>query len=211
MNKLSANIKKLLLNAKISENELARKTGVAQQIINRMLSGENQNPKISTLSPIANYFMVSISQLIGDDIYVNTSNVNIHHLGWREIPMLEWDLLARKSLDKIIMLDHLKIPADIDPCINAFAVKMSDHSMGPQFTKGTILIFDPNKKPSNGDFVLLETAAQDMAFRQLFLNKDNCFIKCMNPDHSDYKMSWVGESVGCRGVLIQSRTDHALA
>ena len=65
LNNLSTNIRLLLNKKQISENELARRTGVAQQIINRMLSGENQNPKLATLIPLANYFMVSLNQLIG--------------------------------------------------------------------------------------------------------------------------------------------------
>ena len=73
--KLSQNLKILISNAKISENELARRTGIAQQIINRILLGENQNPKILTIIPLAHYFGVSVSQLIGDDeIQMKTDN-----------------------------------------------------------------------------------------------------------------------------------------
>ena len=66
MTKLGLNLKNLLNQTKLTESELARRTGVAQQVINRIASGKNTNPKLDTLSQIASYFMVSISQLVGD-------------------------------------------------------------------------------------------------------------------------------------------------
>jgi transcriptional regulator with XRE-family HTH domain len=66
MNTLRSNLRYLLDKAELSENELSRRTGISQQIINRMLSGENTNPKIATLTPLAHYFHISISQLIGE-------------------------------------------------------------------------------------------------------------------------------------------------
>lgn len=64
--KLATILKELLQKNKISESELARKTGVCQPVIHRMASGETDNPKIKTLLPIARYFDISIDELIGD-------------------------------------------------------------------------------------------------------------------------------------------------
>ena len=93
MNKLSTNLNHLLHNADISENELARRTGIAQQIINRILSGENKNPKISTLNPLANYFGVSIRQLIGDEISEDKKKLDIQFMGLKEIPIINLNSL----------------------------------------------------------------------------------------------------------------------
>lgn len=59
-------LRNLMLNAKISEYELAKKTGVPQPSINKILNGKNTNPKISTLRPLAQHFMITISELIGE-------------------------------------------------------------------------------------------------------------------------------------------------
>ena len=208
MNKLSANLKTLLLNAKLSENELARKTGVAQQVINRILSGENTNPKIATLSPLANYFMVSISQLIGDEIFEVKTKVNTHHLGWNEIPMIEWNMLIQKPLSELLSQSNEKLLVDINPSNNIFALRMHGHSMEPKFTDGTILIFDPDKKPANGDFVLLELTKQEIEVRQIFIKNNKYYKKSLNPKHQDYKPVLIAEEFNYLGVLIQSRTDH---
>ena len=210
MNKLSANLKNLLFNAKISENELARKTGVAQQVINRILSGENKNPKIATLSPLANYFMVSISQLIGDDIFDAKPKLNTSHLGWQEIPIIDWDLLIKKSLNELVSQSNEKLLVDINPSKNIFALRMHDDSMEPKFSNGAILIFDPNKKPSNGDFSLLELPNHEIEVRQLFIKNNNLYKKCLNPLHQGYKSTPIGDDVKHLGLLIQSRTDHII-
>lgn len=208
MNKLSANLKKLLLNAKISENELARKTGIAQQVINRILSGQNQNPKISTLIPLSNFFMVSISQLIGDDIFEVKTKINTSHLGWEEIPLLEWDSIIKEPLTHLILHSNTQILIDVKPSNNIFALRMVGNSMEPKFSEGTILIFDPNKKPTNGDFALLKSPSDGLEVRQILIKNKKIYKKCLNPIHANYAALEIMDMVNYIGLLIQSRTDH---
>ncbi len=210
MNKLSANLKNLLFNAKISENELARKTGVAQQVINRILSGENKNPKIATLSPLANYFMVSISQLIGDENFDVKPKLNTVHLGWQEIPIIDWDFLSKKSLNELLSQSNEKILVDIGFSKNIFALRMNDDSMEPKLSNGAILVFDPNKKPSNGDFSLLELPNNEIEVRQILIKGKKIYKKCLSPSHKDYKSTQISEDTKYLGLLIQSRTDHII-
>jgi transcriptional regulator with XRE-family HTH domain len=47
----------------ISENELARRTGVPQPTIHRVLSGRVADPRDGTLRPLATFFGVSVEQL----------------------------------------------------------------------------------------------------------------------------------------------------
>lgn len=209
MNKLSLNLKSFLLSAKISENELARRTGIAQQVINRILSGENTNPKISTLSPLANYFMVSISQLIGDEIVENATRLNTNHLGWQEIPKIDINLLDKKSLKELITESEEKILVDINPFNNVFALSMNDNSMEPKFPNGTILIFDPNKKPENGNFVLFKTPENTIEIRQIIIKNNKIYKKSLNPTHKNYQPSLLTENVIFLGLLIQSRTNYS--
>lgn len=49
----------------IKSAELGRKTGVAQPVVHRLMTGVTENPQILTLKPIADYFGVSIDQLLG--------------------------------------------------------------------------------------------------------------------------------------------------
>jgi transcriptional regulator with XRE-family HTH domain len=65
MDNLTNVLTHLMSKNKISSSELARQTGVAQPVIYRLMSGGTENPQILTLKPIADYFSLSIDQLMG--------------------------------------------------------------------------------------------------------------------------------------------------
>ncbi|MCX7117925.1 MAG: LexA family transcriptional regulator [Legionellales bacterium] len=202
------NLRNLLLGAKMSENELARRTGISQQIINRILSGQNKNPKIATLSPLANYFMLSISQLIGEAALSTEIHTNPSHLGWEEIPMMDWDALKRAPLDELLSLEHPKIWIDGQPSQHMFAIILKGQAMEPKFTEGTILIFDAVKIPNHRDFILLRCPDGDIMVRQLWTKNKKAYQKAFNPRFSDYQLTPVDEHTCYLGTLIQSRTNH---
>jgi len=66
MDNLSKNLVHLIKKANLSENELARRTGVPQQVISRIARGINKNPKITTLTLLARYFGILTSELLGE-------------------------------------------------------------------------------------------------------------------------------------------------
>ena len=129
---LSTNLRKLLTLANISEHELSRRTGIKQPIIHRLLSGENKNPTISTLKPLADYFTVSTSQLIGEqDIENSWSGFTSHkHQGWKEIPLINWDQVAtsqdNREFSKVISVD-------CNVGNEAFALLIKDSKHGTSF------------------------------------------------------------------------------
>lgn len=208
MNKLSSNLKKLIYDRKISENELSRRTGIAQQIINRILSGENKNPKIATISPLAHYFMVSISQLIGDEHIDTKKEVSSAPLGWQEVVFFDANNFLNRPIKEILLETSEKILVDVGLSRNVFAIKMNDESMEPKFSNGTILIFDVEKEPSNGDFVLFELSDYSIEMRQLLIDDNKLYKKSLNPTHKDYTISLLSNTYKRVGVLIQSRTNY---
>ena len=65
MENLSTVLTHLVAEKGISSAELARKTGISQPVVYRLISGETSNPQVLTLKPIADYFGVSLEQLLG--------------------------------------------------------------------------------------------------------------------------------------------------
>lgn len=207
---ISKNLRKLMQISGLSENELARRTGIAQQIINRLLSGKNQNPKIATLTPISNFFKISMSQLIGEEtLFFNFKN------SWQEVPLIDWSVIEETSLEKLCDI-HTKISIEsLEE--NIFATQVCDESMTPRFPKASLIIFSHAKKPSDGDFVLI-IEAKILKFRQYFikaqLKSSECkqikqqFVKCLNPNHIDYSPSCLSEEVKILGVLVQARINY---
>ena len=78
--------------------------------------------------------------------------------------------------------------------------------MEPKFPVNSILIFNIEKQPLNGDFVLLEyNNPKDIKFRQLFFNQNKPNVRCINPSHDDYRLKRLDDSCKIIGVLVQSR------
>lgn len=56
----------LMVRERLTDNELAVRTGIPQPTISRIRSGESRDPRDSTLRPLAQYFRLTVSQLRGD-------------------------------------------------------------------------------------------------------------------------------------------------
>jgi len=65
MENLAVILTRLIASHGLTSAELARRTGIAQPVIYRLMSGETINPQVLTLKPIADYFKISIDQLLG--------------------------------------------------------------------------------------------------------------------------------------------------
>ncbi len=76
MENLASVLTHLMSKNGISSAELARKTGVTQPVVYRLMTGETENPQILTLKPIANYFGISIEQLLGSIPLDNTNTMD---------------------------------------------------------------------------------------------------------------------------------------
>ncbi len=63
--KIASNLAELLRKRCIKTNQLAHHIGIPMMTIRRLLSGETGDPRISTLKCIADYFEVSVDELIG--------------------------------------------------------------------------------------------------------------------------------------------------
>lgn len=62
---LSANIKKLRKEHRLSQEQLAQKAGITYSTLIKIESGLNKNPTLETLTKIANAFGVKIDELVG--------------------------------------------------------------------------------------------------------------------------------------------------
>lgn len=209
MKKLSPILKALMAEIKISESELARRTGVGQPVVHRIASGETDNPKVATLSPIANYFAISISQLIGDEPLPEnrlpgTFNPGTH--GWMQVPLLSWEQLTQWPS----LTDNTKptqsISTDLHLSENAYALKVRDNTMEPRFPEGMLVIVEPALQPENRDFAIAHIDGQKLpTFKQVLLDGNMAYLKPINPDFQPVPLDKKHRFLG---VVVQSRMDH---
>lgn len=208
MKKLSINLKALMAELRITESELARRTGIGQPVVHRIASGETDNPKVGTLSPIANFFAVSISQLIGDEPLPNNrlpGTFNPGTQGWTQVPLLDWEQLNKWPDVTPSEKPIRNISVDLHLGEHSYALQVKDTTMEPRFPEGTIIIADPTLKPKDRDFVLAYVEGHKLpTFKQLLVDGESIYLKPLN---SDFKALLLDKDHRFLGVVVQSRMD----
>ncbi|MCK4869476.1 MAG: LexA family transcriptional regulator [Gammaproteobacteria bacterium] len=204
----SVNLKHLIETHNLNTLELSRRTGIGQPVIYRIISGETDNPKIATVCALADYFGISVNQLIGETPLPNSKN-EIAKLF--EIPLYDQDHISNwPNLSSKIKENIEKVPSDLTPSPNLYALRSSDESMEPLFPKDTILILDGDKKPQNHSYIVVKLkSGKDILFRQLIVDDDLQYLKPLNPDSDKYKMKLFNPKADkCLGTLIQAKMDY---
>lgn len=205
---VSLTLNRLLTDYHISASELARQTGVSQPVVHRIINGETDNPKMETLRQIANYFSISINQLIGEtEININSDGKITGIPQALNIPVLAleqahfWPEQKHKATPiKTVLIE----PTSANK--HFFAVTLEDTAMSPSFPAGTIIIIDPELLPKDSDYVVIHRQGQNKAmFKQFLTDGENKYFKSLNPD---FPMMQMTKDHKILGVMIQARIEY---
>lgn len=187
----------------LSENELSRRIGISQQVLNRMIAGINLNPKLTTISPIALYFNVPLQELIYGDLSCVHNKISA-----AKVPFINFSDLQKYGIEISVAKAHQFVSVDMEKNKGFFATEMYDNSMEPKFPLRTILIFEQGKEPFNGDFCLLRTEDNNFLFRQVLFNiTQKKYVKCLNPNFEEYKVVPMPVNFYILATLLEARTN----
>lgn len=154
---LAHNLSMLLKQHSLSISQLSQLLNIPIMTIRRLLSGETEDPRISTLKLIAHYFNVSVDFLIGEDshTFLLAEKKVKSHL----IPKVTWDLLPNIHHQDITTVtkewESIALSGNEVVSAKAFALE-SKPSMYPRFPRGTVFIIDPDTTAKDGDIVLIK-------------------------------------------------------
>lgn len=173
-NRLGDNILYLLKKHHLTDNELAESVKLPIITIRRIISGETTDPRISTLKLIANYFSVTVDELL-HSICNNQNNHPIKNKP-KFLPILDWITAAKISSLKEIKLSSWE---KWHPITFAYEYSLSDDafilestpSMYPRFSTGTLFVIEPNISPRDGDIILIKSnSCDDISLRELMID-----------------------------------------
>jgi len=183
----------LLAQQKRSKSWLAEQIGISKQALNYLLN-HSAKPKFS--NEIAAVLEVSPEWLrTGKGAFISLINDDSHVY---KIPLFGMDAIGKKENIQIVE----SIIADSSYPLSCFAVKLENASMEPNFNQDSILIFDPNKNPRSGDFIIFSVnATNQVFFRQYFSDGDDIYLKSIDAMYTNFK----NEKITVHGVLIESR------
>lgn len=212
--KLSEILRKFLFEKNMKPIDLAREVNLPQPTVHRLVTGKSSRPYKSSLKPIADYFSITVEQLVGEEPLTNiwhpeaaltTTQASLPAApSLRELPVVSWTQLdnlpqAKAEHQESILTSH---------CVSAegFAVAMPDSSMEPFFSKGTILVIDPGRALQDRCFVIVKLHENGVfVFRQLLMDAEDHYLKPLNPDLSAFRMRLLDQKDQILGCLVESR------
>jgi transcriptional regulator with XRE-family HTH domain len=210
--KLSETLKKLLYEKRLNPAQLAQQVKLPVPTIHRLVTGKTTRPYKSSLEPIADYFSISIDQLLGEKQIPdlgdrdNKSSDSGLSATIKKIPILEFGDNIDTNLEKDNARYVLSTGALSD---KSFALVMPDSTMEPLFPKNSILIFDQLRAPKDRCYILAKLANQTIpVFRQLLIDVDNKYLKTINPDLDACKMYALDKKDLIVACLFESRISH---
>lgn len=209
MSILAENLKKLMSQRHINPSELARHTGIAQPIIHRLMTGQNTNPKLATIKPIAQHFGVNISQLIGEDHLPEPSNTSKDHRVTK-VPVVNWgdlDSWPQMMAKYLHMPETEFVATDANVSDQAYSIVVDHNELAPLFPRGTQLIIEPKLKPVDQDFVLVHTAGEsNPSIHQVVLEGNRVLLRSVAGfDRNNMKPLMQGDRF--LGVMAQAKLD----
>lgn len=178
-------LKKLLFERNISETDLANAVGLPQPTINRIVNGKSTRPYESSLKPIADYFSITLPQLLGEkSLNKYENNDSSKHFSFYNpqrktdslafIPWLEMEFYNKKEFSK-------SIPFYGEISDKSFATIMPNNSMEPLIKEGAMLIFDPFEDYVDGSFILTNVKKEDLFLvRQILFRGKDRYLTSLN-------------------------------
>lgn len=177
---ISNNLQSLIkLHGDLSLSDLARKTDIPQPTLHHILEGKTKKPRRKALEALANFFSISVTQLVGSaPLSSNIPDKLKLSLKISTVPLIDWNLAKSWENNKTNMTGFNEIILEKHVSKHAFALTMLNASMEPLFQENSILIFDPAKTPKERDFVLVYFSKNDsLIFNRLFTEGKNFYIK----------------------------------
>lgn len=157
---LRQNLNLLMDETRLNAEELSRRIGIPASTIKKIRSNKDANPTLSTLTPIAQYFSLTISQLVGDEPF-STNRIKGEYKPTKEhmtqIPIISWT-------ESIHWPNIQKIPTSIITTEHkysktAYALFVEEDDW-ENLAKGTALLIDPLIKPDHRDYILVHKNGQ---------------------------------------------------
>lgn len=190
-----------MLNDGLTEAELSRRTNLPQTTLHRILTGETASPRGKSLQAIANYFRLSINDLLTSPDSVSSKNQQ------HKVRILDWSNGCLSNTEDAMTSETVLTDADVSK--SSFALRMNDSSMDLQFPEGSLLIFDPQRKPQDRCFALVFAEKEDTYFfRQLLCSGSDRYLKSLSPDLASVPLRKLEKNDKVIGVLVQAKMEY---
>lgn len=160
---------------KLTPAALARKLGIPTNKITRILNGDVTDPKASTLLQIANYFGISIEQLLGLKPIIREGLAN-HQTATQSLPIYEFSKPAQIAKNW-----YHWVANEIEG--NYYALNVDTDLYEPTFPQNSLLIVNPDIMPEDRCDIIVKKkdSPQHYSIKKYVLEGNEIYLYPINP------------------------------
>lgn len=213
MTTLGENLKKIRKAKKMTQKELAQKSGVKQSVISDLETGNAKST--GSILELAIALGVTAEEL-KKGVFDEVSLTNVVPVVPRMAPVLSWvqagTMTNVESVDMSQVEEWLPIP-DGD-CEKCFYLKVQGLSNYPEFHEGDYILVDPTLPfgdMNSGDIIVVRKF-DDATFKRLVIEPDGTkYLQAINPEFKpniiplDQDCEFVGEVVDCIRYVYRAK------
>ncbi len=204
---LAQRLKQSRAQAQISQRELAKRSGLSQQLISKLENGLVEST--TEVFRLAEALRVDPRWLAtGQGDGGGGKNTATGPAITAYVPLISWVAAGswRDVADPYPAgVGEALVPVTCRAGPNAYALRVQGDSMEPVFPDGSVIIVDPAVEPRQGSYVVVRLdEAEQATFKQLVIDGGTRYLKPLNPR---YPLLEVRESATVCGVVRQMVMD----
>ena len=213
MTTLGENLKKIRKAKKMTQKELAQKSGVKQSVISDLETGNAKST--GSILELANALGVTAEEL-KKGVFDETSLTNVATVVPRMAPVLSWVQAGTMTNVQAVDMSQVEewLPIPDGDCEKCFYLKVQGLSNYPEFHEGDYILVDPTlpfSDMNSGDIIVVRKF-DDATFKRLVIEPDGTkYLQAINPEFKpnvillDQDCEFVGEVVDCIRYVYRSR------
>ena len=204
---LSKTLLKLLEINKTNMRQLHKNTGIPFSTINRMINESDHNPTINSLLPIADYFGITLNQLMGIDPLDSDMLIGIYSKKrehWTKVPIIDWEQAFGWHKNPSTENIQETITTDVILNNNPFALVINETNL-EGFMPNTVIIVDAITNIEHGDYVVTSKLDQKKSsLKQVLIDDGRVYLRPLNKNFQTHVMD---DAYKIIGIVIQIRMD----
>ena len=213
MSTLGENLKKIRKAKKLTQKDLAQKSGVKQSVISDLETGNAKST--GSILELANALGVTAEEL-KKGVVGKLEEINVTPVSPRMAPVLSW--VQAGTMTNVEAVDMSQIgewlPLPDGDCEKCFYLKVQGLSNFPDFHEGDYILVDPTLPfgdMNSGDIVVVRKF-DDATFKKLVIEPDGTkYLQALNPEFKpniialDEDCQFVGEVVDCVRYVYRAK------
>lgn len=213
MTTLGENLKKIRKAKKMTQKELAQKSGVKQSVISDLETGNAKST--GSILELANALGVTAEELKKGAID-EVSLINVVPVVPRMAPVLSWVQAGTMTNVQAVDMSQVEewLPIPDGDCEKCFYLKVQGLSNYPEFHEGDYILVDPTLPfgdMNSGDIIVVRKF-DDATFKRLVIEPDGTkYLQAINPEFKpniiplDQDCEFVGEVVDCIRYVYRAK------